>query len=94
MGCTLCIVRAMCILLPSLLSDSSSLDQLSLLSMVSLLRLSILPRFHIIPLLGPQEESIGQIREFQKLFLAPGFLAYGGTLISISLVNAFYFAPK
>ena len=94
MGCVLCIVRAMCILLSFLLSDSFSLDQLSSLSMVSFLRLFILPRPHTVPPVGPQEESIGQIREFQKLFLAPGFLAYGGTLICISLVNAFYFAPK
>ncbi|KAF5346710.1 hypothetical protein D9756_010428 [Leucocoprinus leucothites] len=48
----------------------------------------------IIALNGPKEESIGQIREFQKLFLAPGFLAYAGTLFAISLVIIFYFAPK
>lgn len=61
--------------------------------MVNLLRLC--PTHpHTVSQLGPQEESIGQIREFQKMFLAPGFLAYGGTLITISLVNVFYFAPK
>ncbi|KAL0956980.1 hypothetical protein HGRIS_003081 [Hohenbuehelia grisea] len=48
----------------------------------------------IIALNGPKEASVGQIREFQKLFLAPGFLAYAGTLIAISLVIIFYFAPK
>ncbi|KAH9931173.1 magnesium transporter NIPA-domain-containing protein [Epithele typhae] len=48
----------------------------------------------IIALNGPQEESIGQIREFQKLFLSPGFLIYGGILIASALVIIFYFAPR
>ena len=45
-------------------------------------------------LLGPKEETVGQIKEFQKLFLAPGFLSYISVLITISLVIVFYFAPK
>ncbi|KAF9010815.1 magnesium transporter NIPA-domain-containing protein [Cyathus striatus] len=49
----------------------------------------------IIALNGPpQEESVGQIREFEKLFLAPGFLAYTSVLISAALVIIFYFAPR
>ncbi|XP_006457269.1 hypothetical protein AGABI2DRAFT_212615 [Agaricus bisporus var. bisporus H97] len=48
----------------------------------------------IIALNGPHEDSVGQIREFQKLFLAPGFLAYAGVLIVVSLVIIFYFAPR
>ncbi|CAL1705871.1 unnamed protein product [Somion occarium] len=48
----------------------------------------------IIALNGPEESSIGQIREFQKLFLAPGFLVYGSILIATSLVIAIYFAPR
>ncbi|EIN11244.1 DUF803-domain-containing protein [Punctularia strigosozonata HHB-11173 SS5] len=48
----------------------------------------------IIALNGPKEQSVGQITKFQKLFLAPGFLAYGGTLIAISLAIVFYFAPR
>ncbi|KIM45588.1 hypothetical protein M413DRAFT_344133 [Hebeloma cylindrosporum] len=48
----------------------------------------------IIALNGPKEETIGQITEFQKLFLAPGFLSYISVLITISLVIVFYFAPK
>lgn len=43
---------------------------------------------------GPQEESIGQIVEFQKLFLSPGFLVYGSILIAASLVIVFWFAPR
>ncbi|KAI0355701.1 DUF803-domain-containing protein [Trametes cingulata] len=48
----------------------------------------------IIALNGPQEASIGQITEFQKLFLAPGFLVYGSILIAASLVIVFWFAPR
>ncbi|PPQ92974.1 hypothetical protein CVT25_000175 [Psilocybe cyanescens] len=48
----------------------------------------------IIALNGPKEETVGQIREFQKLFLAPGFLAFISVLIVTSLVIIFYFAPK
>ncbi|KXN81559.1 Magnesium transporter NIPA2 [Leucoagaricus sp. SymC.cos] len=44
--------------------------------------------------LCPKEESVGEIREFQKLFLAPGFLAFAGSLFAISLVIIFYFAPR
>ncbi|KAF9023966.1 DUF803-domain-containing protein [Hymenopellis radicata] len=48
----------------------------------------------VIALNGPSEDLVGQIREFQKLFLAPGFLAYIGVLITASLVIIFYFAPR
>ncbi|ESK88765.1 duf803 domain membrane protein [Moniliophthora roreri MCA 2997] len=48
----------------------------------------------IIALNGPKEETVGQIRDFQKLFLAPGFLAYASVLIAASLVIIFFFAPK
>lgn len=37
---------------------------------------------------------MGHIKDFEKLFLAPGFLAFGGTLIIISLVIIFYFIPR
>ncbi|KAI0708954.1 magnesium transporter NIPA-domain-containing protein [Cerioporus squamosus] len=48
----------------------------------------------IIALNGPQEESVGQIVEFQKLFLSPGFLVYGSILIVASLVIVLWFAPR
>ncbi|KAI0821671.1 DUF803-domain-containing protein [Trametes gibbosa] len=48
----------------------------------------------IIALNGPQEQSIGQILEFQKLFLAPGFLVYGSILIVAALTIIFWFAPR
>jgi len=43
---------------------------------------------------GPKENSIGQITEFQALFLAAGFLSYTSVCIASSLVIAFYFGPK
>lgn len=43
---------------------------------------------------GPQEASVGQIREFQKLFLSVGFLVYAGLLIASALLIIFYFAPR
>ncbi|KDQ55680.1 hypothetical protein JAAARDRAFT_37090 [Jaapia argillacea MUCL 33604] len=48
----------------------------------------------IIALNGPQEPSVGYITDFQKLFLAPGFLAFGSALIFASLIIIFYFAPR
>ncbi|THH17686.1 hypothetical protein EW146_g3188 [Bondarzewia mesenterica] len=48
----------------------------------------------IIALNGPQENSVGQITEFQKLFLAPGFLSYASVSIVAALVIIFYFGPK
>ncbi|RPD59754.1 DUF803-domain-containing protein [Lentinus tigrinus ALCF2SS1-6] len=48
----------------------------------------------IIALNGPQEASVGQIVQFQKLFLSPGFLVYGSVLIAASLVIVFWFAPR
>ncbi|EAU90972.1 DUF803 domain membrane protein [Coprinopsis cinerea okayama7 len=48
----------------------------------------------VIALNAPHGETVGQIREFQKLFLAPGFLSLTSVLIVASLVIVFYFAPK
>ncbi|KAJ3524475.1 hypothetical protein NMY22_g10979 [Coprinellus aureogranulatus] len=48
----------------------------------------------IIAINGPHEAAVGQIREFQKLFLSPGFLAWGSVLIVASLVIILYFAPR
>lgn len=48
----------------------------------------------VIALNGPKEDLVGQITEFQKLFLAPGFLVYISVLIAASLVIIFFFAPK
>ncbi|KAF8473782.1 magnesium transporter NIPA-domain-containing protein [Gautieria morchelliformis] len=48
----------------------------------------------IIALNGPQEATVGHIKDFQKLFLAPGFLVFGGGLIVISIVIVVYFIPR
>ena len=82
----------------SLSLDGSDVDyalsaQLSSHSMVT--RMCHLPLvFHHSFLLGPTEATVGQIKEFQKLFLAPGFLAFGISLIVISIVIVVYFIPR
>ncbi|KAJ4490945.1 magnesium transporter NIPA-domain-containing protein [Lentinula aciculospora] len=48
----------------------------------------------IIALNGPSENSVGQIRDFEKLFLAPGFISYASVLIAAALAIIFYFAPR
>ncbi|THH06049.1 hypothetical protein EW145_g4355 [Phellinidium pouzarii] len=48
----------------------------------------------VIALNGPQESSVGQIKEFEKLFISPGFLSYAGVLIVAALIIIFYFAPR
>ncbi|KAH9988449.1 magnesium transporter NIPA-domain-containing protein, partial [Russula compacta] len=48
----------------------------------------------IIALNGPQESSIGQIVEFQHLFLSPLFIVYTSLLILASLSIMLYFGPK
>ncbi|EIW83483.1 DUF803-domain-containing protein [Coniophora puteana RWD-64-598 SS2] len=48
----------------------------------------------IIALNGPQEQTVSEISEFEKLFIAPGFLAYISVLIVIALSIIFYFGPK
>ncbi|KAJ7072259.1 magnesium transporter NIPA-domain-containing protein [Mycena amicta] len=48
----------------------------------------------IIALNGPSEATVGQITEFQKLFLSVGFLVYAGLLITAALVIIFFAAPR
>lgn len=48
----------------------------------------------IIALNAPTSHVGGKITEFQKLFLAPGFLSWAGVCIVASLVLIFVFAPK
>lgn len=48
----------------------------------------------IIALNAPTSHVGGKITEFQKLFLAPGFLTWAGVCIVASLVLIFVFAPK
>jgi hypothetical protein len=44
--------------------------------------------------LGPREDSVGKIVEFQHLFLAPTFIVYTTVLILVSLTIIFHFGPK
>ncbi|KAF8271494.1 magnesium transporter NIPA-domain-containing protein [Lactarius quietus] len=48
----------------------------------------------IIALNGPQEASVGQIVEFQHLFLSPLFVVYASLLIAGAMTIIFYFGPK
>jgi hypothetical protein len=48
----------------------------------------------IIALNGPTEASVGQIVEFQALFLSVGFLVYAGILITAALGIIFFAAPR
>ncbi|PWN50987.1 DUF803-domain-containing protein [Violaceomyces palustris] len=48
----------------------------------------------IIALNAPSQHAGGKITEFQKLFLAPGFLVWAGLCIATSLVLVFFVAPK
>ncbi|KIJ18516.1 hypothetical protein PAXINDRAFT_175150 [Paxillus involutus ATCC 200175] len=48
----------------------------------------------IIALNGPQEQTPSEISEFEKMFIAPGFLAYISVLITIALSIIIYFGPK
>ncbi|KAG1751291.1 magnesium transporter NIPA-domain-containing protein [Suillus paluster] len=48
----------------------------------------------IIALNGPQEQTPGEIEQFKKLFLAPGFLGYIAALFTIAFSIIFYFGPK
>ncbi|EUC60651.1 magnesium transporter NIPA protein [Rhizoctonia solani AG-3 Rhs1AP] len=48
----------------------------------------------IIALNGPKEQTVGQIREFQKLFISVGFLVYGGVVIAASIIIIFFVAPR
>ncbi|KAM6501524.1 DUF803 domain containing protein [Amanita muscaria] len=48
----------------------------------------------IIALNGPQEPSVGEIKVFQTMFLSPGFLTWGLSLIAASLFIIFYVGPR
>ncbi|KAL4073781.1 magnesium transporter NIPA-domain-containing protein [Scleroderma citrinum] len=48
----------------------------------------------IIALNGPQEPTPSYISDFEKLFIAPGFLAYTGVLVAVALSIIIYFGPR
>ncbi|GAA5873020.1 hypothetical protein JCM16303_006916 [Sporobolomyces ruberrimus] len=48
----------------------------------------------VIALNGPQEQAASTIKEFQKLFLSPGFLVWASLAIVGSLGLIFFVAPK
>ncbi|KAK4048239.1 hypothetical protein OIV83_004944 [Microbotryomycetes sp. JL201] len=48
----------------------------------------------IVALNGPQEQTATTIAAFKKLFLAPGFLAWGSIVIAASLFLVFWAVPR
>lgn len=48
----------------------------------------------IVALNAPQEQSVSTIKDFKRLFLAPGFLAFGSVVICIALSIIIFFAPR
>ncbi|KAG8922317.1 hypothetical protein FRC02_011952 [Tulasnella sp. 418] len=48
----------------------------------------------IIALNGPKEQAVSSIKEFQHLFLSPGFIVFGSVVIVASVVIVLVFAPK
>lgn len=48
----------------------------------------------ILALNAPEEQSVTNIADFKKLFLAPGFLSWGSVAILSSIVLAVWVAPK
>lgn len=48
----------------------------------------------IIAVNAPEQKTSGNIREYEKLFIAPGFLTWLGICVVTSLVLVFFVAPK
>ena len=48
----------------------------------------------LVALNGPEEQSATTIAAFKKLFLAPGFIAYGTVVIATAVVLAVFIAPR
>ena len=91
LGCSLCIVCPSPFV-PHHISFPPRLVLLSSLSMAC----PCLIRFPSVltPFLGPQEQTPSEISKFELMFIAPGFLAYIGVLITIALSIIVYFGPR
>ncbi|MBW0488656.1 hypothetical protein O181_028371 [Austropuccinia psidii MF-1] len=48
----------------------------------------------IIALNGPQDQAVSSIPQFEKLFLAPGFLVFASVILISALALIFFVAPK
>jgi len=48
----------------------------------------------IIALNGPSEHGSSDIRQFEKLFVSPGFLAWGGVCLVAAAAMVFFVAPR
>lgn len=48
----------------------------------------------IIALNSPEQQSVTKIRDFEKLFIAPGFLVWAGLLITAAIFSIFFLVPR
>lgn len=90
LGCSLCIVCPFLLCFLSHLTPSRSVLSSSHSTACPSHSCLSVPN----PLQGPQEQTPSEISQFKTMFLAPGFLAYIGVLITIALSIIIYFGPK
>ncbi len=96
LGCALCIVRPIsCVLCTPIVNSSLDwIDNHRLEWQVGRVIVAVALFSSLTDHSGPKESSIGEIVEFQHLFLSPLFVVYMSLLILGSLVIIFYFGPK
>ncbi|KAH9849219.1 DUF803-domain-containing protein [Lenzites betulinus] len=83
---------ALSVVISSILSHFFLKERLSLFGWIS--SIQCLLGASILALNGPEEQSVSTIEGFKHLFLAPWFLAYGGVVLAVAAVLAFWAAPK
>ncbi|KAI0828855.1 DUF803-domain-containing protein [Trametes gibbosa] len=83
---------ALSVVISSILSHFFLKERLSLFGWIS--SIQCLLGASILALNGPEEQSVSTIEGFKHLFLAPWFLAYGGVVLVVAAVLAFWAAPK
>ncbi|KAI0652514.1 DUF803-domain-containing protein [Trametes meyenii] len=83
---------ALSVVISSILSHFFLKEKLSLFGWIS--SIQCLLGASILALNGPEEQSVSTIEGFKHLFLAPWFLAYGGVVLAVAAVLAFWAAPK
>ncbi|CDO73441.1 hypothetical protein BN946_scf185013.g76 [Trametes cinnabarina] len=83
---------ALSVVISSILSHFFLHERLSVFGWIS--SVQCLLGATILALNGPEEQSVSTIEGFKHLFLAPWFLAYGGVVLAVAAVLAFWVAPR
>ncbi|KAH9949417.1 magnesium transporter NIPA-domain-containing protein [Amylocystis lapponica] len=83
---------ALSVVISSLLSHFILHEKLSLFGWIS--SFQCLLGAAILALNGPQEQSVSTIEGFKHLFVTPWFLAYGGVVLVVAAVLAFWVIPR